>query len=391
MSFQSGIEGRVTSAAWIFPTLLSREIRRNTMRSCFLLVAFLCHAALAEQPLGLPPVSVPRNNPQSPEEIALGAALFSDTRFSADGTVSCAGCHRPDQAFTDGLARARGVRRLEGTRNAPTLANAAFYTSFFLDGRRRTLEEQALDPFVNPIEHGLNDHGVILDVVRADPGYRQGFLRVFGLAPERVSMEHVVQAIASFERTLVFGDSPFDRYLYKGEKQAMSESAIRGLRLFRRKGNCANCHEIGWQAALFTDNLFYNLGVGFDRIKPILPRLTQELQTAMREHRAADLGMLTEAQRSELGRFNVTGVLTDIGRFKTPTLRNVAVTAPYMHDGSIQTLEEVIEFYDEGGTPNPMLDKGIFPLKLSVQEEADLLAFLQALTSPAYQSTLPGQ
>ena len=351
-------------------------------------IIFLWHAAHAAGIIGLPPVPVPANNVQTAQKIALGKALFTDRRLSADGTVSCSHCHRPNHVFTDGLSVARGVGGLKGVRNAPTLVNAVFYTSFFHDGRKVSLEEQALDPFVTPFEHGLKDHQHVLAVIAKDPMYTDTFKRVFGVSVKAINMKHVTQAIASFERTLISGNSAFDRYQYGGDKQAMSPSAIRGMRVFRRKGNCGNCHEIGWNSALFTDNLFYNLGVGYERLKPVFPALMKELKASMREHRSPNYDMLSDLQRAELGRFNVTHALTDIGRFKTPTLRNIAATGPYMHDGSLKTLEEVVEFYDRGGVANLNLDGGIFPLKLTEQEEIDLLAFMRALTSPEYASGL---
>ena len=347
-------------------------------------IAFLWHVALAAETIGLPPVPIPSNNAQTPQKIALGKALFTDRRLSADGSVSCSHCHRPNHTFADGLSIARGVSGLKGLRNAPTLVNAVFYTSFFHDGRRASLEEQASDPFVTPFEHGLKNHQHVLSVIAKDPTYPDSFKKVFGVSVKEINIEHVTKAIASFERTLISGNSAFDRYQYGGEKQAMSASEIRGMRVFRRKGNCGNCHEIGWKSALFTDNLFYNLGVGYERLKPIFSILMKELKISMEENRPPDYSMLREAQRSELGRFNVTHVLSDLGRFKTPTLRNIAVTGPYMHDGSLKTLEEVVEFYDKGGVINPRLDGGIFPLKLTEQEETDLLAFLRALTSPEF-------
>ncbi len=367
----------------------SSSLWKSAVRLIVMLPAvFLWNAALATEIVGIPPVSVPVNNIQTKQKIALGKALFMDRRFSADGTISCAHCHRPNNTFTDGLSIARGTSGLKGVRNAPTLVNVVFYTSFFHDGRKASLEEQAANPFVTPFEHGLKNHQHVLAVVREDPKYPGIFKKVFGVSVKAINMGHVTQAIASFERTLVSGNSAFDRYQYGGDKQAMSPSAIRGMRVFRRKGNCGNCHEIGWESALFTDNLFYNLGVGFQKLKPIFPARMKELNASMKENRSPNYDMLSDIQRAELGRFNVTQSLSDLGRFKTPTLRNIAVTGPYMHDGSLKTLEEVVEFYDEGGVSNPILDGGIYPLKLTEQEETDLLAFLRALTSPEYESGL---
>lgn len=340
--------------------------------------------AADKHPLGLPPVPIPADNPQTPEKIALGKRLFQDKRFSADGTVSCASCHMPELVFTDGKPVSEGIRSQKGTRNAPTVVNAAYYTSQFWDGRRATLEEQAMDPFVNPIEHGLKDHTPILEVIRKDARYVAEFKKVFGVASDKITIDHVVKAIASFERTVISGDSPFDRYLFGGDKAAMSASAIRGLEVFRNKGRCVDCHKIEQTSATFTDSDFHNLGVGFKRIEPRLQQIVAEFRAAKQKGVSVDETVLTQADTSELGRFAVTGRIQDLGRFKTPTLRNVAVTAPYMHDGSQKTLEEVIDFYDQGGEKNPFLSGSIRPLKLTEQEKADLVEFMKALTSPQF-------
>ena len=341
---------------------------------------------VAEQPLGLPPLRIPEKEPLTSERVALGEALFKDPRFSADGTIACSSCHLPGKLFSDGLPLARGIQDIEGTRNVPSLINVAFYDTFFLDGRAASLEEQVLGPLTNPIEHGLNDPKAVLSMIRKDERYPGQFQKAFGVAPSDISTDHFVRAITSFERTLVSGDSPFDRYFFGGDKTVLSESAARGLELFRMKGNCANCHEIVWKSATFTDNRFYNLGVGFERIESDLPRFVDAYWAARDAGQEFNDTIYTEAPRSELGRFNVTHTVSDIGRFKTPGLRNVALTAPYMHDGSQKTLMEVVEYYDKGGYPNPLLDAAIFPLNLAEQEKKDLVAFMEALTSPQYAS-----
>jgi cytochrome c peroxidase len=334
--------------------------------------------ALADHNLGLPPLTVPNDNPQSTEKIELGRLLFNDSRFSADGTVSCASCHHPGKAFTDGLPVAKGIKGQTGTRNAPTVVNAAFYETLFLDGRANSLEDQALGPFVNAIEHGLESHQAIVDVVQHDSTYNQQFKNVFSIQASDITIDHVVKAIASYERTLISGDSPFDRYLFGRDHSTLSTSAERGLGIFKRKGNCVTCHEISWNNALFTDNRFYNIGVGFKHLAPIL----DDLIAFIDQGKNLDDFPLTTLQHSELGRFNVTKNLADMGKFKTPTLRNIAITAPYMHDGSMKTLDEVIEHYDKGGDKNRFIDTKIFPLHLTQQEKTDLLAFMRALTSP---------
>ncbi len=339
---------------------------------------------LQKPPLGLPAVPVPEDNAQTPEKVALGKKLFMDKRFSADGTVSCSTCHTPEKAFADGLPVAVGIKGLKGTRNSPTVINAAYYTAQFWDGRVTSLEEQAKGPFLNPVEHGLRDFKPILEIIRKDPRYPGMFKKAFGLEPAQITIDHVVRAIAAFERTVVSGDSPFDRYMFGGQKDAMSEAAIRGLQIYRTKGRCQDCHTIEQTSAIFTDNKYHNLGVGFSVIEPDLFDLVGKVKKARKSGQALDDSVLSSKQLSELGRFVVTLDLDDIGRFKTPTLRNVAVTGPYMHDGSIETLEEVIELYDQGGEDNPMLDSGIRPLRLTDREKADLLEFLKALTSPEY-------
>ncbi|MDO8940002.1 MAG: cytochrome c peroxidase [Methylicorpusculum sp.] len=335
-------------------------------------------ASFADKNLGLPPLSIPTDNPQTTEKVKLGQLLFNDKRLSADGSISCASCHRADTAFTDGLPVSKGIKQQLGTRNAPTVINSAYYETQFLDGRESSLEAQAKGPLVNPVEHGFTHLQQVVDVVKQDAAYREQFQQVFNVLPDSITIEHIAKAIASFERTLITGDSAFDRYYFGKDQSALSDSAARGSRIFRRKGNCMTCHEISWNNALFTDNRFYNVGIGFERLKPVLTELT----SAINQQKEVDITGLTDAQRSELGRFAVTRIPADLGRFKTPTLRNVAVTAPYMHDGSLKTLEEVIEHYDKGGISNAYIDPKIFPLHLTVQEKADLVAFLKSLTSP---------
>ncbi|MCK5353998.1 MAG: c-type cytochrome [Methyloprofundus sp.] len=345
------------------------------------LLLFL-HSALlfADDLLGLPKLPIPHQNPQLAEKITLGKKLFNDPRLSQDGSISCASCHSQQKAFTDGRAVAVGIRQQVGFRNAPTVVNAAFYQSLFLDGRAASLEEQALGPFLNPIEHGLKNREHIVAIVQQDPYYRQQFARVFNTAGAVITAEQIAQAIASFERTLIAGNSAFDRYLFARDRQALTLGEARGMRLFRRKGNCANCHEISGKDALFMDNRFYNLGVGFDKVQLQIAAFVQ----ALRSGESVDEYPFSDAQRAELGRFNVTHIIADIGKFKTPTLRNIALTAPYMHDGSMKTLEEVVEYYDKGGDKNPYLDSAIFPLHFTVQEKLDLVDFLKALTSRQY-------
>lgn len=338
--------------------------------------------------LGLPPLPVPADNPQTPAKIALGDKLFHDARFSADGKVSCATCHADDKAFTDNLRVSTGHHGLQGTRNAPTVLNAAFYTSQFWDGREPDLEGQSKQPFVNPVEGGLPNHEPILDIVRNDPAYKNAFETVFGAGGKQLTLYHVAKAIASFERTVISGDSPFDQYYFGDNKNAMTDAQRRGFDLFLGQGRCVSCHTIEQDHALFTDNRFHNIGVGINAIQQDVPRLATAFLEAKNQGGEVDVIVLTDKKSSELGRFAVTDNITEIGAFKTPTLRNIALTAPYMHDGSLKTLKEVIIHYNNGGvTPanaqvNDFLSGGIRPLNLTDAQIDDLVAFLEALTSP---------
>jgi cytochrome c peroxidase len=331
-------------------------------------------AGRAQSILGLPPVPIPRDNPQTPEKVALGRALFDDKRLSADGKVSCSTCHQPNRAFTDGRTVAQGARQRAGTRNTPTLINSAYLASLFWDGRRQSLEEQAADPLVNPVEHALGNHDELLATVRADAAYGAGFRAAFGVAPESIGLDHVVKALAAFERTLVAGDSPLDRYRYGGDSTALSAAQLRGLGLFAGRARCAACHTLGKEHALLTDHEFHTIGIGQARVQPRLADRTTRLvrlSPAERDH-----SITSDPEVAALGRFAVTLKPGDIGRFRTPTLRNVALTAPYMHDGSVPTLAQAVEreVYYRG------LEAGR-PLVLTPQEKADLVAFLEALTS----------
>jgi cytochrome c peroxidase len=312
-------------------------------------------------PLGLPAIPVPADNPPTADTVELGRRLFFDTKLSADNTVSCASCHAPAASFADPRRFSIGVGGKAGGRNAPPAMNAAFHPVQFWDGRAVTLEDQAAGPIANPVEMNLA-HEMCAAKINADQTYHALFDKAFGPGP--VTMDKITKAIASFERTLVSGNSPFDKYQFGGDKTAMSASAIRGLALFKdpKRGNCAVCHTIDEKSALFADGKFHNLGVGLD----------------------------ARGELTDLGRYEQTKVEADKGAFRTPTLRNIALTGPYMHDGSQKTLADVVDFYVGGGSSNPYLDKEIKEIKLSGQERADLKAFLEALTgeSPANSGPL---
>jgi cytochrome c peroxidase len=344
------------------------------------------------EPLGLPPVPVPKDNPQTADKIALGDKLFHDLRFSSDGTVACATCHKDEKAFTDSpLRTSEGIGGKTGARNAPTVLDAAYFTTLFWDGRASSLEDQSQHPFVNPVEMGLPSHEPILNIVRTDPFYVELFKRAFGKTGTGVTMEEVKKAIASYERTIIAGDSPFDRWRFKNEENAISQAAKRGFEVFVAEGRCVSCHVIEQDQALFTDNRFHNIGVGINRIQYDVPRLSAEFLTAKAKGADVDKTVLADPKSSELGRFAVTDQFDVIGAFKTPTLRNVAVTAPYMHDGSLKTLKDVVKHYNNGGRSegdpaqvNDYLSGGIRPLNLSEQQMDDLVAFMETLTTPAY-------
>jgi len=343
-------------------------------------------------PLGLPPVPIPEDNPQTPEKIALGEKLYNETRFSTTGEVGCFTCHEPEKAFTDSpLKVSEGIEKKTGTRNSPTVINSAYFTTQFWDGRSPDLEDQALQPFINPVEHGLVDYEPILTIVRTDPEYAEAFKEVFGKSRDGITMREVTLAIAAFERTVISGDSPFDRYYFGGEEDALTEQQKRGFELYLNEGRCVSCHVIEQTQALFTDNRFHNIGVGINNIQNDIPKLAGNFLEADRTLSEVDVEVLTDPRTSELGRFAISHGFDDIGSFKTPTLRNVAVTAPYMHDGSIETLKDVMIHYNNGGVTdvgdpvNDFLSGGIRPLDLDEDQIDDLVEFMEALTSPEFE------
>lgn len=309
---------------------------------------------LITTPLGLPPVPVPADNPPTAETVALGRRLYYDPALSADNTISCASCHAAETGFTDTRPVSIGVGGKKGTRHSPTVINSAYSYLQFWDGRAPSLEEQAKGPMINPVEMATT-HAAVVKRLAADPKYVNLFKEAWGT--DQITIDLVVKSIASFERTVLSGNSPFDRFYYGHDKKALSASAQRGLKLFMnpRKGNCAVCHTIGKEYALFTDNKFHNLGIGAD----------------------------TQGNMVDLGRFEQTKDQADWGAFKTPTLRNIAQRAPYMHDGTFPTLKDALGHYIGGGNMNSHLDKQIHALDfLTFDERDDMLAFLESLTAP---------
>lgn len=307
----------------------------------------LSSALWAKEPAGLPPVVHPKDNPPTDEKIALGKLLYFDKRLSVDETISCASCHDPKKGWSNGEPVATGVGGKKGGRSAPTVLNTAYYTMQFWDGRAATLEVQALGPIANPIEMNMEIDKVV-ERLNGIPGYKEQFQKVFGTDVTDVG---IAKAIAAFERTVLSGDAPYDRFK-AGDKTALSEAAQRGMKLFFGKANCSACHS----GPSFTDSAFHN--IGYDSEDP--------------------------------GRFAISKIVGDTGAMKTPTLRDIARHAPYMHNGGLKTLEEVVAHYNKGGNNNPQQDEEIFPLKLTEAEQADLVTFLkEGLASSAYPDVEP--
>lgn len=298
-------------------------------------------------PLGLPPVPWPADNPYSAARVELGRNLFFDPRLASDGKIACATCHPPERAFSGGDPAPRGVTGVALRRRAPTLINRAWGRSQFWDGRAATLEAQISGPMTASDEMGTTP-AAAAEAISKIAGYAPLFEQAFG--DRQVTFDRIAKAIASFERTIVSGNSPYDRFL-KGDKHALSPAAKRGLEIFERSGECSECHS-GFN---FSDEKFASLGIGPDG-KPPDPGLA-----------------------------GITGKRGDEGKFKTPTLREVAHTPPYMHDGRYQKLDDVLEFYRKGGKPGPHLDSRIAPFFLDAEARANLIEFLQSLSGEGWQ------
>lgn len=302
-------------------------------------------------PTGLPPVHLRSEDQPTAQSIALGRRLFYDKRLSGDNSIACASCHRPELGFKDSQPLSVGVGGTRGRRHAPTIVNAVYTPYLFWDGRSGSLEDQVDGPISDPREMGQT-HQVLISRLQSDPRYRALFREAFG--SDEVTFERAAVALASFERTILSGDSAFDRYEYEGRKDALSAAQVRGLAIFTdpKKGNCSACHALGAKNALFTDGEFHNTGEGVGG----------------------------DGELTDQGRFEVTKRDADRGAFKTPTLRDVAVSGPYMHDGKLKTLRDVVDFYAGGGNSNPYLDKRITALPLSGRDRDDLVEFMKALT-----------
>jgi cytochrome c peroxidase len=333
-------------------------------------------------PAGLDPVAavIPAYNPMTKGKVELGKQLYFDPRISKDATVSCASCHNPAKGWTDNMTTSIGIKGQKGGRNAPTVLNTIYGRSMFWDGRAASLEAQSQGPPQNKIEMGDQSYREIVERLRAIPGYREQFLKVFGT---EITLDGVAKAIAAFERTALSGNSAFDKYNLGDPENPetfkyLTESEKRGMVLFGlrlkdedpfkvdaallKKANCTACHA----GANFSDEQFHNIGVGYDA---------------------------KAAKFADIGRWEIapTGAKNpaDKGAFKTPTIRDITRTAPYMHDGSEKTLEQVVEYYNRGGNANPALDRDMKRLKLDPQEVADVVAFMKALTGQVITVALP--
>jgi cytochrome c peroxidase len=336
---------------------------------------------LRSTPLGLPPVPIPGDNPMTNEKVQLGRKLFFDRRLSLNETMSCGMCHVPEQGFTNNeLATAVGIEGRTVRRNSPTIYNAAYFANIFHDGRETRLEFQVWQPMLASNEMANPGFGYVIDKIRGLPDYNGLFEAAFsGRGP---GMETIGMAIASYERTLVSGNSPFDRWYFGKEEAAISDSAKHGFRLFEGKAGCVACHTIQKEYALFTDDAFHNTGVGSEASVGTDPsEVSVQLAPGVKvQVPSRVIKSVGEPPPSDLGRYEVTQDPDDRWRYKTPSLRNIALTAPYMHNGVFGTLKEVVDFYNKGGFSNPLLDPLIRPLGLTPTEIEDLVALLESLT-----------
>jgi cytochrome c peroxidase len=338
--------------------------------------------SITKPPLGLPTVPVPDNNPVTAEKINLGRKLFYDRRLSINNTFSCAMCHIPEQGFTSNeMATAVGVEGRTVRRNSPTLYNVAYMQSLFHDSRENTLEQQVWSPLLAHNEMANPSIGYVIDKIKNSDDYNGFFEKAFGKPP---GMETIGMAIASYERTLNSANSPFDRWYFGKDKDALDSEAQRGFQLFTGKAQCSQCHTINKEYALFTDNDLHNTGIGYaDAMTDKTANPLQRVQVSPGVYVAVAseiISSVAEPKANDLGRYEITQKPQDRWLYKTPSLRNVSLTAPYMHNGSLATLREVVEFYNRGGIPNENLDPLVKPLRLNNQEVDDLVLFLEALT-----------
>jgi cytochrome c peroxidase len=339
---------------------------------------------VTEAPSGFDPVVweafVPDDNEMTDARVALGKKLYFDKRLSKDGTVACATCHDVSRGFTDQRQVSEGIDGQLGRRNAPTTLNVALLQTVFLDGRSPSLDHQARMPIINPIEMGFEDGESAAEAIASDPEYQRMFREAYG---RDVNYEDIGRAIGAFERTLVFMDSPFRRYLL-GDDDAISEEAKAGWTLFNGKARCVTCHPMNLSNPLGTDNRFHNIGVSArtQNFEELAREALAALEQDPSEQKLEELAIGTDL--SELGRFMVTKHRPDIGSFRTSLLLNIGITAPYMHDGTLPTLWDVMDHYNKGGEANPYLDGGMEPLALSEEEIDQVVALMFALTDDRF-------
>jgi len=339
-------------------------------------------ARVQAPPLGLPAVPVPAANPLTIEKVALGRKLFFDRRLSHNRTMSCAMCHIPEQGFTNNeVATPVGVKGRSLLRNAPTTYNVAYEPSMFHDARDTSLENQVFGPLLAADEMANPSVGFLLATIREAPDYAGLFEAAFG---QSVDVLKIGAALASYERTVISGNSPFDRWYYGGDPAAVSSAVKQGFALFSGKAGCVACHSVEKDYALFTDHALHNTGIGYAQAgSPPAPAdhvPVELIPGVVVPIKLKPGGRGATFREKDLGRMDITNDPKDLYAFKTPGLRNVALTAPYMHDGSLRTLEDVVQFYTEGGIANPDLDPRIKPLVLDAAEAAALVSFLESLT-----------
>ncbi len=354
---------------------------KTSALACLLLALAGCKEPAPGPALGLPALALA---PASPATVELGRKLFMDRRLSSNNTMSCAMCHIPEQGFTaNELGTALGLEGRTMRRNTPTLLNVAYVDKLFHDGRADALHTQAWAPLLNPIEMGNAASADVLEKIRKMPDYAGRFEAAFGGAGPS---EHTVGvALASYQRTLVSGNSRFDRWRYGGDAKALDKAEQAGFAVFAGKGRCIACHAMGEKDALLSDGKFHNTGIGWARSKGIgaEPGRSHKVQLApgvFTDISERDLASVSEALQADDGRFEVTRNAAERWAYRTPSLRNVALSAPYMHDGSLASLEAVIEYYQHGGIDNPGRDKLVRPLQLTAHDKSHLAAFLRSLT-----------
>ncbi len=339
------------------------------------------YAIVQNIPLGLPALPVPADNPMNEEKIALGRQLFYDRRLSLNNTMSCAICHIAEMGFTNNeIKTAIGVEGRSARRNAPTLLNVAYRKHLFADGRESSLENQVWSPLLAHNEMANPSIGYVLDKLKRVPEYKDRFKKAFDRGP---TIENVGQALAQYQRTLISAASRFDRWYYGSDASVLNDEERLGFELFMGKAQCVNCHRVGDKEALFTDGLLHNTGIGYyDSMLRDAEETRVQIASGVfaKLDRATLHGVTRQIKKNDLGLYEITQDPADRWKYNTPTLRNIALTAPYMHNGEFSTLEEVVDFYNQGGIPNKNLSPLIRPLGLAMEERLALVAFMRTLT-----------